>query len=208
MSHEHPTILEADLVTQHAFPEHADPHIEAPAPTLLLHPSTLLEENVFSYKNRHFFFNLARTDDPGHIPLRIFPKGSDISYTTPRLNPTSISDDAKKRDHDLAALACRLAHATRPVDTAAHVLLHDHGTDDPQVKQVIYALDATRQQLAEIASDINHLRVQNLCKDKGLAIPQDNQNVLLTQEELESIRKQSEAAQRFNNSAPHLRMSM
>ncbi|KAG0217609.1 hypothetical protein BGW41_000553, partial [Actinomortierella wolfii] len=139
----------------------------------------LLEDNVASYRNRHFFFNMSKADEPGQIPLKTFPKGSDINYSAPKLNTVSISDDAKRRDQDLAALAGRLAQATRPIDSAAYILLRDHGPDDPQVKQVVYALDATRQQLAEIATEINRLRVQNLCRDKGLAIPQDNQNLLL-----------------------------
>ncbi|KAF9971649.1 hypothetical protein BGZ73_005390, partial [Actinomortierella ambigua] len=132
MSHEYDPNLEAQPLPHPTTPPPFDPNLETPTPTILLHPTKLLEDNVSSYKNRHFFFNMAKADEPEQIPLKSFPKGSDINYTAPKLNVLSISDDAKKRDQDLASLAGRLAQATRPIDSAAYVLLRDHGPEDPQ----------------------------------------------------------------------------
>lgn len=115
------------------------------------------------------FFQGGRPTDEWNNVLRPFPKNTRAHYEPPTLPPVlQCSPAFRTHDSQLAKIQQDLASLTRPIDA----ILHQIGTsvDLPDECEELVANFAClmRNRLAALASRINDVRTENLCKDRGI----------------------------------------
>ncbi|KAG0222707.1 hypothetical protein BGW42_006353, partial [Actinomortierella wolfii] len=69
---------------------------------------------------------MAKADEPSQIAIKHSPRGQTSIIRPLASTLFRYRMNAKKRDHDPAALANRMAQATGPIDSVSHALLRDH----------------------------------------------------------------------------------
>ncbi|KAF9407251.1 hypothetical protein BGZ94_002777 [Podila epigama] len=105
----------------------SDPYLSTKPVAQTLKPYARMEEWLTSFKRRDEFFNLNKTCElEDYMDVKQFHRVQHIDYTALPLfgsKDVKIHKNVFRSDQDLATLQTRLAHLTRPIDTAVHAIL-------------------------------------------------------------------------------------
>lgn len=174
-----------------------DPRITSKQRARTLDPSEDLLHYYPSIEERDLYTERSDSDDDeDRFEMSEYLYTKDVVYTAPQLTNyegVSLSTVDKGWDKKIAGVQAKLAHITRPLDTAAHDLVH---YADPESQEGIIALTLANTARLMVVDVIKHL--SSLRRDavftslKLLATTKNKQAPLVPIEKLAERRKVSD----------------
>ncbi|PVU99542.1 hypothetical protein BB559_000621 [Furculomyces boomerangus] len=111
------------------------------------------------------FFKLSLTDIQKRRFLATCPRNKDMEYDPPILNEVRLSYNSRRMGSQLVDIQYRLSGITRPIDFFTHNLIqNERKINFEETKDFVRIMQIL---LADIASHITQIRVENMYKSMG-----------------------------------------